>query len=97
MKCVRGIGEGRWPVRIGLRFVEVWVKHDVCSMPCSAADGLRIPPAFVADRDTEGKRGRLKDAATRAWCVGALFGGVDLDLVLKARDRSVLIDNQGGR
>src|SRR5207244_1066007 len=26
-----------------------------------------------------------------------LFGGVDLDLVLKARDRSVLMDNQGGR
>ena len=85
MKGIRGIGEGRWSVRVGCRFVEVRVKHNVCSMPCGPSDGLRIPPAFVADRDTESQGAGLKHAAARAWCVGALFGGVDLDLVLKAR------------
>src|SRR5207247_8808272 len=71
--------------------------HNVGSMPYGPADGLWIPPAFVADRDTEGQGGGLKDTTARAWCIDALFRGVDLDLVLKARYQSVLIDNHGSR
>ena len=50
----------------------------------------------MADRDAEGQRAGLKDAAARAGRVGALFRRVDLHLVLKARERTVPIDNQGG-
>ncbi len=77
--------------------MEVRVKHNVCAAPGGPANRLRIPPAFVADRYTERHRAGLKDAAAGAWSVGALFRGVYLDLVLKARGRSVRIDNEGGR
>src|SRR5450755_3143204 len=94
MKSTGGIGERGGPVRIGCRFGEVRVKHNLRSMPRGPADGLRIPPAFVTDRDTEGQGPGLKDAAACARRVDALFGRVDLYLVLKACDRSAWIDHQ---
>src|SRR5258708_26249976 len=83
VKCICGICEDRWLVRTGLRFVKVRVKHNVRSMPYGPTDGFWISPAFVADRDTENHGACMKDTATKAWCVGALFGGIDLNLVLK--------------
>ena len=72
------------------------MKHDVCSPPRGPANSLWIPPAFVADRDTERQGAGVKNSSARAWRIRALFRGVDLDFVLKPRDRSVGIDHQGG-
>jgi hypothetical protein len=50
VKGIRGIGEGHWPIRIGLRIVEVRVKHQLGSMPGGPADSLRIPPTVEMSR-----------------------------------------------
>ena len=51
----------------------------------------------MADRDAESQRASFERAASGAGRVRGLFRGVDLDLVLKAGERSVLIDHQRGR
>jgi hypothetical protein len=79
-----------------LRLMEVRVKYNVRSPPRGPANGLWIPPAFVADRDTERQGTGAKNSAASPWRICALFRGVDLNLVLKPRDRSVGIDHQGG-
>ncbi len=51
----------------------------------------------MADDDAEGQRTGVKEVAANARCVCALLAGVDLDLVLEARPRSVRIDNEGSQ
>jgi hypothetical protein len=51
----------------------------------------------VADGDAKRQRPGSKDVALRSLSVRALFGRIDLDLVLKPGDRSIPIDHQRGR
>src|SRR5262245_58883181 len=97
MKRVRGIGELLWAVRMRFCLVKLRVKHDMRPTPRGPTDGLRITPTFMADNNTEGQGAGLKDAAARTRRIRAFFARVDLDLVLEAGPRPVLIDNEGGR
>src|SRR5438552_2275726 len=77
--------------------MEMRMKDDLRAVSRGPANRFWIAPAFVADRDTEGQIAGVKDATTRAWCIRSVFARVDLYLVLKARDRSVLIDHERRR
>ena len=68
----------------------------LCAVPDGPADRFRIAPAFMADRDAERQRTGLENAPPGARRIGALLGGIDLDFVLEAGDRSVSIDDQRG-
>ena len=96
MECVRRIGETRGPVTAGLGFVEMRVEHDLRAVPDGPADRFRIAPALVADRDAECQRTGLENAPPGTGRIDAFLGRIDLDLVLEAGDRSVLIDHQRG-
>ena len=72
------------------------VEHDVCAAPGSPADGFRIAPTLMADRDTKCQRTGLENPPPGTRRIGTFLGGVDLNFVLKTGDRSVRIDDQGG-
>src|ERR1700678_3793055 len=94
MECVRRVGERRGRVSIRPGFVEMRVKHYLCAMPDGPANRFRIAPAFVADRDAKRHLTRLEHAPPGTVRIDTLLGGVDLDFVLEAGQRSVSIDNQ---
>ena len=73
------------------------MKHDMSSLSCGPADGLGISPPLVADDDPENDRARSKHAPLGAWRVCPLLRGIDLDLVLEARNGSVRVDHDGRR
>src|SRR5437762_6419259 len=67
-------------------------------MPCVPSNGLRIPPAFVADRDTESQGTRLETRGGQSLvCRCPLRRGRPGPCPESPANRSVLIDNQDGR
>src|SRR5512144_1629415 len=74
--------------------MEMRMEHDLCALSNSPANGFRIPPALVADCDAEGERTASKHVTSRPGRVDRLLGRVDLNLVLKARDRSITVDDE---
>ncbi len=95
MERIRGIGESRGHVTAWFGFVEMRMKYDVCAMPRSPADRFRIPPTFMANRDTKCQRTGLENAPPGASRIGTLLGGVELHFVLETPDRPIPIDDQG--
>ena len=93
---VGGIGEGRRAIAAGLGLVVVRMEDHLRAAEGGPANGLGIAPAFVANGDAEGQRAGLEDATLGAGRVAGLFGGVELDLVLKAADPAVGVDDQRG-
>src|SRR5262245_45203313 len=97
MKRVRGVGELLWAIRMRFRLVKLRVKHDVRPALRGPANRFRIAPTFIADSNTESQRAGLKHAAAGTRRIRAFFARSDLNLVLEARPRPILIDNEGGR
>ena len=94
MKRVRGIREDRRPVRAGLGFVEVRMKHDVRPAFGCPPHSFRISPAFVADGHAERQWTSLKDAPARPSRIRGFLRWIDLDLVLETGDGAVSIDHE---
>ncbi|HML15405.1 MAG TPA: hypothetical protein VK419_00200, partial [Bryobacteraceae bacterium] len=88
--------ETRGHVTAGLGFVEMRVEHDLGTVPDRPADGFRIAPTLMADRDAKGQRTDLENPPPGTGRIGTLLGRIELDLILKAGDGSVSIDDQRG-
>jgi hypothetical protein len=71
------------------------VEDDLRTLPRGPSDGFRIAPAFMADRDTERERTGLKNAPPQAGRIGIVLRRIELDFILKSRDRSIAIDHHG--
>src|SRR5206468_854448 len=87
VKGVGRVGERARPIAAGLGDVRVWVEHDLRASARGPADGLRIPPAFVANRDAEGQRSGGEDMpfpSERG--IDVVLSRVDLPLVLPSGD-----------
>jgi hypothetical protein len=66
-------------------------------LPAAPPSGrFRGSASLLANGDPERRRAGLEDTAATARRVGALFRGVDLDLILKTDHRAVRADDQGG-
>jgi len=70
------------------------MEHDLSATHNRPPDRFWVAPALMADHNTEGQGTGLEDMSAGAGRVGALFRGVNLDLVLKPKQLSVAIDNE---
>src|SRR5581483_3437397 len=71
-------------------------KDDLRPLSRRRARCLRIAPALVADHDTECQISNMEYLTARSRCVGRVLARVELDLVLKAGDAAVGIDDERG-
>jgi len=92
---ISGIREDSGLVTAWLCEMEMRVEYDMSAMLDSPTHRFWIAPAFMANSYAEYDRADLKNTPPGAGLIGTLFGGVQLDFVLEAGDRSVSIDYQG--
>src|SRR5580698_4614671 len=94
MKGVGRVGESGGNVTARVGFVEMRVEHNLSAASRRPAEGFRIAPAFMADRNTKRQRTDLKNPPAGTERIGAFLGRVQLYLVLKTSDGSIRIDDQ---
>src|SRR5690242_13848004 len=96
VEAVVGVGECGWAVTARLGGVEMRVKDDLRAVTRGPSDRFWIAPTFVTDRDPERERAGPENAPSATRGVRAFFGRIDLHLILKAGQVTVILDNGGG-
>jgi hypothetical protein len=97
MERIPRIPECCRPERARLGFMKVRMKDHMRPAHCRPANRLRIAPPFVTNHHSECQRPVPKQPAIHTWRVRTLLRGIDLNLVLEARQRPIGIDDQRRR